>query len=536
MDSEEFHQWLLEVMGPIKGEEAWQNFQAFPPQLRENVLGQAKDHLPSAEEIRFIMNNVSISSPDSNYGINTFLVKNLAHQQAAQDAESIVTAQENTAFQTSLRNADLWLDPAVFFDSLVEPTSITTRPGWVDATIDMWITLAEPVAKSTSDALTQVISQRFGNIFSEENSPEILAGPIPVPLPADIKNPKELIHWVASSAFALQIALSCSSCSKTVFSSFDLGITLTTDPSGCMIAQNIEEFAQSLNIPHEEVYSFLALRQKAYARLFNAASWLMPQVVALITKYARGISVDLDAINNSLLDNPNSLEDLAGSVSISNISSAETDEQKEVKAKLEQISALIEGWVDCVIWRAGSPFIPHISQLREMMQRRIATGETAAKAFESLIGLRLRPRLIRESSQIWEKLTQEKGIEERDKCWTHPDSVLNLLPLTVEASSENVSSAPQTKDWDAGLEELLSDKNLIDEINKLNISGSLNSFGSRDSTADTSSADSSDNSDNTHSADDSGDLNKSNGSDNLGTPGSSGTPDNSDKPDSSDNR
>ncbi len=494
------------LSGPLKGEEAWKNFQSLPLEMRRSVLNQAEGHLPSPAEVQFIMNTISMPPSTKGFDINTLLVKNLARQQAQDGAKNIITAEERETFQKALQNADLWLDPAITFDSLSEPASISTRSECVDETIDMWIKLAEPVAKSTSEALAQVIEKRFGNFFSDMNSAELLAGPIPMPLPSEIQNPQELVNWVASSAFALQVALTSSSCAKVIFSSFDLGIALSSKPSGCIVAQNIEDFANSLDIPHEEVYNYLALRHNAYARLFASTSWLMPQIVALITKYARGINIDLEAISNSVLENPHSLEDLAGSISMNNISAAETPEQKEVKVKLEQISALIEGWVDCVIWRAGSPFLPHISQLREMMQRRIALGESTGKAFESLIGLQLRPRLIREASQMWEKLTANEGIDGRDMHWSHPDTALPLLePISKNISKNDETTAisqkteapstPPEKDWDAGLEELLSDKKLMDEINN------SDSSDSPDNPNDPSNSDSPDNSDDTDNSD-----------------------------------
>ncbi|WP_288707064.1 zinc-dependent metalloprotease, partial [uncultured Bilophila sp.] len=41
---------------------------------------------------------------------------------------------------------------------------------------------------------------------------------------------------------------------------------------------------------------------------------------------------------------------------------------------LESLLAMVEGWVDCVVWRAGMAPLPHIEQLREMMRRAHAMG------------------------------------------------------------------------------------------------------------------------------------------------------------------
>lgn len=62
------------------------------------------------------------------------------------------------------------------------------------------------------------------------------------------------------------------------------------------------EIVQPDPIPQDEVMTFLALREAAHARLFSAVPWLMPRFEALIGKYARGISIDLDAMEEQLRD------------------------------------------------------------------------------------------------------------------------------------------------------------------------------------------------------------------------------------------
>ena len=46
---------------------------------------------------------------------------------------------------------------------------------------------------------------------------------------------------------------------------------------------------------------------------------------------------------------------------------------------LENLLALVEGWVDTVVWRAGMAHIPHIEQLREMLRRERAIGGPAER-------------------------------------------------------------------------------------------------------------------------------------------------------------
>lgn len=188
--------------------------------------------------------------------------------------------------------------------------------------------------------------------------------------------------------------------------------------------------------------AFLALREVAHARLFAGVPWLMPRFEALIGKYARGITIDLDAMEEQLRDaGAMDPESISGAVNLTKVGIPDTPEQREALVSLETLMALVEGWVDCVTWRAGMAHIPHIEQLREMMRRKRAVGGPAERTFESLLGMQLRPKRMREAAALWEQITAERGVEGRDGAWSHPD----LLPaLPDEAKTVDSGAAGDT--------------------------------------------------------------------------------------------
>ena len=154
----------------------------------------------------------------------------------------------------------------------------------------------------------------------------------------------------------------------------------------------------------------------------------------------------------------------------------------------------MEGWVDCVLWRAGMAHLPHIEQLREMMRRERAVGGPAERTFENLIGLQLRPKRMREAAQLWERITAEQGIEARDAMWSHPDLLPALEPEGNADGMDADSEADATEakhgddiDWDAELSKLLDE--------------SENGTGEGESTEDADDGDSGDQ----HGSGDSGD-------------------------------
>ncbi len=285
------------------------------------------------------------------------------------------------------------------------------------------------------EALSAVISDRLGDAFEGEIT-GMYAGPVPIPIPDGMKDPKQLMKLFANTSYAMQLGQAAGALSLEVRGSFDQGIRMLDNPAGGLIMQNVDDYATSLEFDASEVTEFLALREQAYARrLYASVPWLMPRFTALIGKYARGITIDLDAMEEQLRDasafDPESLSGavnlanvgitdtpeqrealrsietllalvegwvdcavwragmahLPGAVNLANVGITDTPEQREALRSIETLLALVEGWVDCAVWRAGMAHLPHLDQLREMMRRERAVGGPALRSIETLLAL-----------------------------------------------------------------------------------------------------------------------------------------------------
>jgi putative hydrolase len=106
----------------------------------------------------------------------------------------------------------------------------------------------------------------------------------------------------------------------------------------------------------------------------------------------------------------------------------ETPEQQLALRRLETLLALVEGWVDTVVATACADRLPGHAALAETMRRRRATGGPAEQTFATLVGLRLRPRRLRDAATVWGAMTQQHGSDVRDRLWSHPD----LLPTSED--------------------------------------------------------------------------------------------------------
>ncbi|WEV75012.1 zinc-dependent metalloprotease [Bifidobacterium sp. ESL0800] len=492
MDENAIHQWLIDCFGQMQGDMAFQQLNALPDAVKDQLLGQDPTKLPKPAEVKALMNAFTTSGLNTvgdmqqsaeqgpvNVKLATSLALAIANDEGS---EQTVTASEGEAVRKAMSEANLWLDTASTIDPAPGDPQVFTRADWVNATVDSWAKFASPVEQSMSDALSSVVSERFGDAFGDGEIAGVFAGPIPVPIPDNMKDPANLIKILGNTAFSTQLGHAAGQLSHEVRGSFDQGIALQKNPAGALIAQNSIEYAKTLEIDQSEVLAFLALEEVAHARLFAHVPWLMPRFEALIGKYARGISIDLDAMEEQLRDATSMDPDsISGAVDLTKVGIADTPEQKEALESLETLLALVEGWVDAVTWKAGVAHIPHIDQLREMVRRERAVGGPAERTFENLLGMELRPKRMREAADIWEKIGAQEGDQARDEKWSHPDLLPKLPDIDgkqaqvddTETSPSDANTNPDANittfaadgsdatdskhgiDWDAELEKLL---------------------------------------------------------------------------------
>jgi putative hydrolase len=330
-----------------------------------------------------------------------------AGHQPTSDAEQREAAE-------ALRLADLWLEDTTALPSGVDRTLAWSRVEWVEQTLPAWKDLVDPLAE-------RVVAAMSGALPAEAAA---MAGPI-----------AGLMGQMGGLMFGAQIGQALGRLAGEVLTSTDIGLPLGPRGTGILVPQNVAAFGEGLDRPADEVRLFLALREAAHQRLYAHVPWLRQQVLDAVHAYARGITVDREAIERGISEamggmeggldpsDPESIQRLLGS---GVLEPPETEEQKAALRRLETLLALVEGWVDAVVVAAAADRLPGHAALAETMRRRRASGGPAEQTFATLVGLELRPRRLRDAATVWGAMTQQHGVEGRDRLWGHPD----LLPTS----------------------------------------------------------------------------------------------------------
>jgi putative hydrolase len=357
---------------------------------------------------------------------------------------SPASPEERFALEQAFHVAALWLADATNITELTAEPRLMTRAEWVRASMPVWSQLAEPVATSIADALTQVL---------EDQAPEEMR--------SMIAGASRLLRGLGGTMFAMQLGHVVGQLSTEVVSGGDVGIPLLDDNVAAILPQNVREFGDGLELPDDQIHLYLAVRELAHARLFRHARWLRLHLISSITEFARGIRVDTDRLE-SLAEgfDPSNPEELRAALVDGSLIPPKSDQQLATLARLETTLALVEGWVD-VVTATATRRLPNADAVAETVRRRRATGGPAESAFATLVGLELRPRRLREAAAMWQAVTDAVGPELRDSLWSHPDLMPNggdvddpgRLIAALEAQARG--DAPVTDEMDDALEELL---------------------------------------------------------------------------------
>lgn len=355
-----------------------------------------------------------------------------------------ITAGAQTSLADAFALANLWLGEATTISELSSAPQAMTRGDWVQQTLPVWKEIAAPVSTSIADALTDALQTQ-----------------VPEEMKGMVQGAGQLMRGLGGSLFAAQFGQVLGRLSLEVVSGGDVGIPVLPAGTGALIPQNIAAFGEGLEIADDQIALYLAVRELAYARLYRHAKWLRLHVLSQITEFANGVTVDIDALEDlaSRLD-PTDPQELRAAIEGGALLPAQSDTQREALTRLENLIATIDGWVDVVTGQAVAR-LPDGARLAEAARRRRAVGGPAEDALGALVGLKLRPRRLREASAMWQAVTDAVGVAARDSLWDYPD----LMPTSDDIDDPTAlierlqalqrGEAPVADEFDEALARLL---------------------------------------------------------------------------------
>lgn len=358
------------------------------------------------------------------------------------------TAEQVQELRQAAQVASLWLDPVLAIDVPSHELEVVGRGTWLHRTLPRWRSTVEPVAKYMAGAIGEAITAQLSQMPEAQ-------------LPGG--DPAAMMERVGGTLFGVQFGQAIGSLAREVTGTTDLSLPLGREGEPALVAANVEDLIAEHGLDASAARIFLAARELAHTALFSAAPWLGRTLFSAVEDYSRGITLDLDALDEMVRDldlsDPASLqaqrpEDL--------FVFARRASQERALEELATTLALIEAWVDHVTTVALTGKLPQLDALREVLRRRRATGSPAEQMLASTVGIELRPRRVREALSWWESVLATEGTSGREAKWEHPDllptaEVLSGTPQAPRATDDAAAEAEVEipADFDAELQRLL---------------------------------------------------------------------------------
>ncbi len=378
-------------------------------------------------------------------GVNWTFAKDVARKVVASlGPDPTPSSRQRRETTDAIHLAELWLNDATTFPGVTAMPAVWSRAEWVEATMPAWQTMLEPIVSTIGREMGRAVS---GQLVDDP----ALAGMQGMLQP--------MLRQSASGMFGAQLGQALGRLATEVVSGTDVGLPLTAKPVVALVPTNVLAYAEGLSLPDRDVVIYHALREAARQRLFAAVGWLGPQLVALVLHYAREITIDPDAFEESvgrlMATSGDDMAELSHELGRTMFSPARSELQQQILGRLETLLALVEGWVDDVVAQATARYMPAATALAESVRRRRATGGPAEQVFASLVGLELRPRRLRDAANLWAAHRSRHGTEARDAVWRHPDVIPTAADLDDPLGYVEGHAQTPADDLDAELAKLL---------------------------------------------------------------------------------
>lgn len=426
------------------------------PELPDHV----KDQLNALTAMAQGMVSGAQGSNPFNLPIN--VIRDISRRTLAESGERPVGHLDSDAMQGALTLANLWIDSVTALGEDGEQSGegngkqdaqAATRSEWINYSIDGWQSFTTPLVEGIAQAMERMIeSNKSDQLFDSEG---LQGNPLGQILPN--LNIPQMMAGFMGTMMRTQLGRSIGKFATTVTSANDAAIPLSKVRGSFLIPENIAAWGADLGIDEREVEIYLALREAAASRLFAHTPWLQSYLHELVSRYGRGITIDMDSMQRQAEDalssgaiDPSDPASMQNAIAQGLFTPEESEAQRIALSQLELILALVEGWIDLVVVRAAGDRLASLAQLQETQRRRRVTQSPTQQLFASLIGLEVSPRTIRECANFWQYLTDHLSLEERDRLWEDAYA----LPTVAEVSDpESFLKARTVPDDLSGLTE-----------------------------------------------------------------------------------
>jgi coenzyme F420 biosynthesis associated uncharacterized protein len=269
-------------------------------------------------------------------------------------------------------------------ESATAPVLVVDRSGWIDANLETFATMLDPVLKKAMDRKAGPLARRIGGTVG-----------------------------------GAEIGAAMGFMSARVLGQFD---PFWDGPAGeggrlLLVAPNIVDVERKLEVDPHDFRLWVCLHEETHRVQFTAVPWMRDHLRSLMEEFLDATEVDsgtLSAAAGELVKIVRGDSD----VTIADLFQNET--QKRVVAQMTGIMSLLEGHADVVMDGVGPEVIPSVATIRRKFNQKRKGAGPIDKIVRRLMGLEGKMRQYRDGAAFVRAVVDEVGIEGFNAVWAEP--------------------------------------------------------------------------------------------------------------------
>ncbi|KAA1379970.1 zinc-dependent metalloprotease [Aeromicrobium fastidiosum] len=274
--------------------------------------------------------------------------------------------------------------------SATAPVLVVDRPRWVEANLDTFRVLMDPIAAR---------------------------------LAASGKAPTGLGRTVGEKVAGAEVGALMSFMSSKVLGQFD---PFWDGPAGeggrlLLVAPNIVEVERKLDVDPHDFRLWVCLHEETHRVQFTAVDWMRGHMKSLLDEFIEATELDSSALSSMLGDGLGELVRIVKGDSEASFSELfQNDRQREIVDRLTGIMSLLEGHADVVMDGVGPEVIPSVAEIRRKFTERRAGSSPFDRVLRRLLGVDAKMRQYRDGATFVREVNEMVGLSGFNQVWAEP--------------------------------------------------------------------------------------------------------------------
>jgi coenzyme F420 biosynthesis associated uncharacterized protein len=283
------------------------------------------------------------------------------------------------------------------------PVLVVDRPGWVQANVDGFRVVLEPlIEKLAARRSGQAVARQLGGFGAKVTAVEL--GSVLAFLAGKVLGQYETFAPVGDGAGGRHGRL-------------------------LLVAPNVVQTEREMDVDPRDFRLWVCIHEETHRLQFTAVPWLRDHLEGEVHAFLAETEVDPGAVLQRLREAVDGLADaVRGRGEISLIELVQSPAQRAILDRLTAVMSLLEGHADYVMDGVGPAVVPSVAEIREKFQRRRAGTGHLDVALRRLLGIDAKLRQYRDGEKFVRHVVDAVGMDGFNRVWTSP----NTLPSRNE--------------------------------------------------------------------------------------------------------